>query len=262
MKLIDKSGLCAVLLASAALLAVPAFAAMAPGGPPAGMAPPAGPPPAAAPITAERPAADVAKDATRKPMQIIAFAGVKPGMTVAELGPGGYYYTRLLSKAVGPKGKVYAILNPFFASRPGAMDRAKAMAAVLGNVEVMAGDYATLVLPTKADLFWTTENYHDYHNGAGANVAGMNKAVFENLKPGGIFYVEDHSAAPGGGLEAAQKYHRMDEALAKTELTAAGFKLDGETNLLRNPNDNRATTNSEQGSFVTDRFGLRMKKPG
>ncbi len=252
-KFIDKSGLCAVLLASAALTSVPAFAAMAPAGAPAA---------APAPPSAERPAADVERDATRKPTQIIAFAGVKPGMTVGELGPGGFYYTRLLSKAVGPKGKVYAILNAFAAGRPGALDQAKALAAVLGNVEVLVADYPTLVLPTKADLIWTTENYHDYHNGATANVPGLNKAVFENLKPGGIFYVEDHSAAPSAGLEAAQKFHRMDEAVAKTELTAAGFKLDGETNLLRNPSDNRASSNSEAGHFVTDRFGLRMKKPG
>ena len=84
--------------------------------------------------------------------------------------------------------------------------------------------------------------------------------MFHNLKPGGVFYVEDHSAAPGAGLEAASKLHRMDEAIAKTELAAAGFKLDAEGDLLRNAGDNRAASNSEAGHFVTDRFMLRMKK--
>ena len=220
-------------------------------------------PPAAAPaaVTAMRPATDVERDAVRKPMQVIAFAGVKPGMTVAELGPGGGYYTRMLSAAVGPTGKVYALATTGQAARPGGLDGLNALAAVLPNVKVLAVDYTNFTLPEKVDVVWTTENYHDFHNGPTANVPGMDKSVFANLKPGGIFYVEDHSSAPGAGLEAASKLHRMDEAIAKTELTAAGFKLDAESDLLHNPNDNRATTNSEQGHFVTDRFMLRLKRP-
>ena len=118
-----------------------------------------------------------------------------------------------------------------------------------------------MMLPEKAGLFWTTENYHDFHNGPTADIAGLDKAVFNNLKPGGIFYVEDHNAAEGAGLEATSKFHRMDEAVAKNELTAAGFKLDAEGELLRNPADNRAGSNSESGHFVSDRFMLRMKRP-
>jgi predicted methyltransferase len=109
-------------------------------------------------------------------------------------------------------------------------------------------------------MVWTTENYHDYHNGTTANIAALNKAVYDALKPGGIFYVEDHAAADGAGLEATSKWHRMDEAVAKTELTAAGFKLDGESQILRNPADNKAASNSESGHFASDRFMLRMKK--
>jgi predicted methyltransferase len=118
-----------------------------------------------------------------------------------------------------------------------------------------------MMLPEKADLFWTTENYHDFHNGPTANIAALDKAVFNNLKPGGIFYVEDHSAATGAGLAATTQFHRMDEDVAKAELTAAGFRLDGEGNLLRNPADNKAASNSETGHFDSDRFMLRMKRP-
>ena len=94
-----------------------------------------------------------------------------------------------------------------------------------------------------------------------ATIESLYDAVFEALKPGGIFYVEDHSAAPGAGLEAASKVHRMDEAIAKTELMTAGFKLDGEGSLLRNTADNRVAGNSETVRFATDRFMLRMKRP-
>ena len=216
---------------------------------------------AAAVADAGRPDADKARDATRKPAEIVAFAGVKPGMSVAELGSGAGYYTRILAKAVGPSGKVYVIATNAQAARPGGLDGLNALAAAYPNIKVVTVDYPTMMLPEKVDLFWTTENYHDFHNGPTADVPALDKSVFNNLKPGGTFYVEDHSAAEGAGLVAASKYHRMDEAVAKSELTAAGFKLDAESNLLRNPSDNRATGNSEAGHFVTDRFMLRLKRP-
>jgi predicted methyltransferase len=247
-----KTALCAALL-GASILAAPAFAAMAPAG---GM-----PAAAPAPITAERPAGDVARDANRKPNEIIAFAGVKPGMTVAELGAGGGYYTRMLSKAVGPNGKVYAIVTQAQVTA-GRTANLEALAKVLGNVQVVpVASMAAIKTPTPADLFWTTENYHDFHNNGG-DIAGLNKAVFDALKPGGVFYVEDHSAAKGAGLAATASVHRMDEDVAKTELAAAGFRIDAETNLLRNPMDNKTGANAESGSFNSDRFGLRAKKPG
>ena len=216
---------------------------------------------AAAVADAGRTDADKANDAHRKPGEVVAFAGVKPGMTVAELAPGRGYYTRILSKAVGPTGKVYAIVTTAQAARPGAMDALNALTAAYPNVQVVTVDYPTMMLPTKADLFWTTENYHDFHNGPTANIAALDKAVFNTLKPGGIFYVEDHSAATGAGLAATSQFHRMDEDVAKSELTAAGFKLDGEGNILRNPADNKAASNSETGHFDSDRFMLRMKHP-
>ena len=215
----------------------------------------------AAVADAGRPAADKERDANRKPAETVAFAGVKSGMTVAELGPGRGYYTRILAKSVGPNGKVYAILTTAQAARPGVLDAMNALTAAYPNVKLVTVDYATMMLPEKADLFWTTENYHDFHNGPTADIAAFDKAVFNNLKPGGIYYVEDHSAAPGAGLAATSQFHRMDEDVAKSELTAAGFKIDAEGNLLRNPADNKAASNSETGHFASDRFMLRAKRP-
>ncbi|MBA2587101.1 MAG: class I SAM-dependent methyltransferase [Alphaproteobacteria bacterium] len=215
---------------------------------------------AAAVADPARPDTDKERDATRKPAETVAFAGVKPGMIIGELGPGRGYYTRILAKAVGPNGKVYAIITPAQAARPGVLDGLNALAAANPNITVVTSEYAALALPQKADLFWTTENYHDFHNGPTADIATLNKTVFNNLKPGGIFYVEDHSAATGAGLAATSSFHRMDEEVAKSELTAAGFKLDGEGQLLRNPADNKAASNSETGHFASDRFMLRMKR--
>lgn len=215
----------------------------------------------AAVADAGRPEADKANDANRKPAETLAFAGVRPGMVVAELGSGRGYYTRLLAKAVGPKGKVLAIVTAAQAARPNGLDTLKAITAAYPNVSIVqVSTLAGMQLPEKADLFWTTENYHDFHNGPTADIAGVDKAVFDNLKPGGTFYVEDHSAAPGAGLEATSKVHRMDEDIAKQELAAAGFKLAGESDLLRNPRDDRAAANSEAGHFASDRFMLKMLK--
>jgi predicted methyltransferase len=216
---------------------------------------------AAAVADTARPDTDKERDATRKPGETLAFAGVKPGMVVAELGPGRGYYSRLLAKAVGSKGTVYAIINPAQAARPGVLDGLNTVAAAYPNIKVVTVDYPAMMLPEKADLAWTTENYHDFHNGPTADIAGLNKAVFNNLKSGGIFYVEDHKAADGAGLAATSQFHRMDEAVAKSELTAAGFRLDAEGDLLHNPADNRAGSNSESGHFASDRFMLRMKHP-
>jgi predicted methyltransferase len=242
---------CTAALFAATLLCVPA-AAMAQAAPPAITAAVADP---------GRSDAEKALDANRKPAAVVAFAGVKPGMVIAELGPGRGYYTRILAKVVGPTGKVFAVVTPAQAARPGGLDAINAIAAAYPNVKVVTADYPALMLPEKADLFWTTENYHDFHNGAAANISGLDKAVFENLKSGGIFYVEDHSAAPGAGLAATSQFHRMDEDVAKSELTAAGFKVDAEGDLLRNPADNKAASNSETGHYASDRFMLRLKRP-
>lgn len=216
---------------------------------------------AAAVADPARPEADKARDGNRKPAAVLAFAAVRPGMIVAELASGGGYYTRLLAKAVGTKGRVLAIVTAAQAARPNGLNALNAITASYPNVQVFkVQDFASMVLPMKADLFWTTENYHDFHNGPTANIVGLNKAVYANLRPGGAFYVEDHSSAPGAGLQATSTVHRMDEDIARRELMAAGFKLGAEGNLLHNPSDSRAASNSEAGHFETDRFMLRAKK--
>src|SRR5664279_1358740 len=121
---------------------------------------------AAAVGDAGRPTADKERDANRKPAEVLAFAGVKPGMTVAELAPGRGYFTRILAKAVGPNGKVFALLPPGdAAARPAVLDAMNKLAADYPNVKVVITEYTAITLPEKADLFWTTENYHDFHNG-------------------------------------------------------------------------------------------------
>jgi predicted methyltransferase len=224
-----------------------------------------GPAPAIAAAVADdaRPAADRDRDPHRKPAEIVVFAGVKPGDIVAEMMPGGGYYTRILSKAVGPNGKVYALLPAAFASRPGALDAINALAAQYGNVEVLTLDLTKFTLPEPVDVVWTTENYHDFHNGPTANIAGLNGSAFAALKPGGIYFIEDHAAKDGTGVTATSTLHRIDPAAAISEATAAGFTLDGRSNVLANPGDPKDVGVRDPAvRGETEKFALRFRKPG
>lgn len=208
-----------------------------------------------------RPAEDAARDGGRHPAEILAFAGVRPGLRIAELVPGGGYYTRLLARAVGPRGRVYAVVSPAFAARPESMARFQRLVAGYPNVEIVVSDIRTLTMARPVDLVWTSENYHDFHNAAGADLAALNRAVFGVLRPGGVYYVEDH-AAPGTGVTATSTLHRIDPQAVRDEVSAAGFRLDGESRALANPADPhsaRVTDPSIRGR--TDRFAMRFRRP-
>jgi predicted methyltransferase len=211
----------------------------------------------------DRPSEDTARDADRRPADVVAFARVRPGMSVAELLPGTGYYTRILARSVGEKGRVYAFLPAaVVAAFPAALDKARALAAAYPNVRVVVGDLNELALPEKVDLVWTTENYHDFHIAPLADIRSFNRSVFKSLKRGGVFLVEDHSAEEGAEPDVTSRLHRIDEVVAKREFDAAGFRIDAESDILRNPADDRRSPSGD-GSIRgrTDRFLLRMKGP-
>lgn len=206
-----------------------------------------------------RPAADTARDANRKPAEVVAVSGLKPGQTVVELGSGGGYYTRILAKTVGPKGKVYAIVG---AQPPGGAARLQPVVTDNPNVVIVMDDLSKLSnVPEKVDMVWTTDNYHDFHN-ALHDMTAFNKAVFDVLKPGGIFFVEDHAAAAGAGATVTSTLHRIDPATVRQEVTAAGFKLVRTSDILANPADDHTKLNRDNDiRGKTDRFIFVFQKP-
>lgn len=202
-----------------------------------------------------RPDVDVYRDDRRKPAETAAFAGVTPGMTVAELIPGNGYYTRILSKAVGPKGHVYTV--PFSEPRA-AYSKAIAADPNYANVTLIGGAPLSIGVPAPVDLVWTTQNYHDIRQGR----ALLNKAAFDALKPGGTYFIVDHSAAPGSGEDVLLSLHRIDEEIVKREVLAAGFVLEAESPLLRNPGDDlKKMVFDREVNRHTDQFVLKFKKP-
>lgn len=210
-----------------------------------------------------RPEADVKRDSDRKPAEMLAFAGVKPGDKVLDLLPGGGYFTRIFSKAVGPKGKVYSVYTP----RPNAVAPVVAIAADAaygGNIEaVETPSYAIFTLPEQADVAWTSQNYHDLHRGAGSvDVPKVNAQVFKALKPGGVFVVLDDAAAAGTPPDPEDKLHRIDPGLVRREVEAAGFKYEGESKVLSNPADDHSKAVFDPSlRGHTDQFILKFRKP-
>ena len=131
------------------------------------------------------------------------------------------------------------------------------------NVELVATTPIVqgFMLPEKADVMWTSRNYHDFKNGS-PDLSAFNKAVFDGLKPGGIFIVLDHAAAESDTPDVTSRLHRIQEARVKTDVVAAGFKLVGENNVLRNPQDEHKGRNAETDiRGHTDQFILKFQKP-
>ena len=215
----------------------------------------------AAVADAGRPAEDKERDANRKPAETIAFAGIKKGDHVAELLPGGGYFTRIFSKVVGDKGVVYALVPPPRPNGPDPAAAANAIAAADKNVKVATLGQDKLA-PEPVDVVWTSQNYHDLHNRPNADLAAFNKNVFDALKPGGTYLVLDHAAEAGSGTRDTSTLHRIDPEVVKTEVTAAGFKLEGSSDVLKNPQDPH-TANVRDPSIrgKTDQFILKFRKP-
>lgn len=211
-----------------------------------------------------RPQADRDRDALRKPGEVVVFAGVRPGMTVIELIPGGGYYTRILSAAVGPKGHVIEVVpNLAGAADVGQKDNGVAADANYKNVTEVRPAPGDLGKLGPADLVWTSQNYHDLHLARfKLDVPALDRAIYADLKPGGTFFIEDHAAAPGSGLDVPDKLHRIDEAIVKKEVESAGFKLAGESDILRNKADDHTLLVFNPAiRGHTDQFLLKFRKP-
>ncbi len=214
-------------------------------------------------VTSTRPAADTARDADRKPAEMVKFAKATKGKTVVEMLPGAGYFTRVFSDSVGAKGKVYAYWPQSFAKAAEGSRKINAEPG-RGNIEAFVGPLSQIAPPGVADIVWTSQNYHDLKGPKtpADATAQVNKAAWDALKPGGLYVISDHSAEAGSGMRDVDTLHRIDAAALKAEVIAAGFIFAGESKALANPADNR-TLNVFKPEIRghTDQFTYRFKKP-
>lgn len=206
-------------------------------------------------------------DASRHGPEILAFAGVKPGDKVIDLIPGGGYWTKLFAKTVGASGHVYGIWPTPYANeaKTNVVDYQKlAGSADFANVSMSVEPATDVKASEKVDLVFTSQNYHDYPDKFMGPVdpAVLNKAVFDALKPGGIFLVIDHAAPAGAGMSDTETLHRIDPATVKQQATAAGFEFVGSSDLLANPaDDHTLKVFDPKVRGHTDQFIYKFRKP-
>lgn len=248
----------------------------------------------------DRSAADRTNDLRRKPDQMLAFIGIRPGMVALDLSAAGGYTTELLARAAGPTGSVYGQSRPPSPARaptpsvvpegnshptaapataPPAAPRAAPRPSPVALAErdarlraagVPAAPIAAISRPFDDPLppELATERFDlatlmfNYHDlgHLGVDRASMNKAVFRALKPGGVYVIADHAGRPGTGISESGTLHRVEEAFVRAEVEAAGFKLLAVGDFLRSPNDPR-DKNTPDPPQPKDQFVLKFAKP-
>lgn len=212
----------------------------------------------------DRSDADRKTDERRKPEMLLAFAGVKRGMNVLEVGAGSGYSAELLARSVGPQGKVYAHNSPdaiarFIKTR---FDE-RASKPVMGNVVKRISEFDDPVPDGVRNLDLVTMLY-EYHDtpAMGIDRAKMNRRLFDALKPGGYYVIVDHAAKAGADVSVGKTLHRIDEALVRQEVEAAGFRFVAAADFLRNPEDTREGTSSPaRATTRVDAFVMKFVKP-
>lgn len=215
----------------------------------------------------ERSDADKARDAGRKPADVVAFLGIEPGMTVIDLIAAGGWYTEVLATAVGTDGTVYAQNNAFVLQfREGANDKAitaRLADGRLPNVVRLDREMNDLGLePGSVDVAITALNFHDIYNspaGGREAAAGFLAIAKYVLKSGGVLGIIDHVGVAGADNA---KLHRMQPKDVEALAVAAGFVVEAQSDLLANPADDHTTgvfDPSVRGK--TDRFLFKLRKP-
>lgn len=224
---------------------------------------------AAAVTNPNRPEEDLTSDERRKPESVLEFFAIQPGDTVLEMWAGGGYYTELLTHVVGPEGKVYAHANTPVLNFAGEAHEKRHADGRLPNAEVLMAennelslepgmfDAATIIL-NYHDLYWSSERF----GWEQIDVPVFLAEIYNGIKPGGTLGIVDHQAVSGSPPETGNTLHRIDSAIVIAELTDAGFVLDGESDLLANPDDDHSKgVFDESIRGKTDRFVLRFRKP-
>jgi predicted methyltransferase len=212
---------------------------------------------------------DRQRDSREYPAEVMAFAGLKPGMKVADVFGGGGYYSELMSYVVGTNGTVWLVNNPPYEDYAAKELKAHLAGDRLRNVKHSVVDPKDLRL-VKADLdqVWIVLSYHDlFYDDAENGWPAIDPddfvdQIYKSLKSGGAFLIIDHAAKPGTGKSVAKALHRIEESFARSEITRHGFEFVGSFDKLRNPKDDLDKVVFDPAvRHKTDRFVHLYRKP-
>ena len=196
-------------------------------------------------------------DERRQAAAVLAFAGVRPGQTVVDYLPGQGYWTRIFAGVVGPQGHVVAMWPQAAAKRAdGVVSGLKARGLTNVAYDVQATNLPTVAAPV--DLFWTVQNYHDIPDPLKAQ---FNQAIYNALRPGGVYVVIDHADTVNAPPTVPFK-HRIDPHVVRAQVTAAGFRFAGESKVLANPADDHSLPVFDPSlRGHTDQFVYKFVRP-
>ncbi len=194
-----------------------------------------------------RSAADRERDARDRPAEVLALAGIKSGMVVADIFGGGGYWSEILTGVVGVEGSVLLVNNPPYVEFAKKELDARFGGGRLASVKQRVVDAKALGLGSGAlDAAIIVLSYHDlYHVDEKGGWPAIDAAQFleqirSAVKPGGVFVVIDHAAQDGTGSAAAQELHRIEEAFAERDIESHGFELETRWDGLRNAADDHS----------------------
>jgi predicted methyltransferase len=209
----------------------------------------------------DRSDADRQADKRRDPMPFLAFAGLRPGMKVLDMGAGAGYSTELVARVIGPTGVVYGQNPPDNFERARNALAARAATPAMRNGVAVVRPYDDPLPADVHDLDMITYLFF-YHDTTYLNVdrAQMNRKLFAALKPGGVMVIADHAAKADSDISVGKTLHRIDESIVRREVEAAGFKLVGEGNFWRSAEDARDSS-TQRPTGQVDNFVLKFQKP-
>ena len=216
-----------------------------------------------------RPEADRARDAGRKPAEVLKFLGITPGMTVLDMFSGGGYYTEILSYTVGDSGRVIAQSNEAYLQFVGDEFEERYLGGRLSNAQVLMAQNNELKLEAKSlDAILLVLSFHDLFYAApeqgwpAIDIAAFLAELYSGLRTGGVVGIIDHYAAEGAPSDTGGTTHRIDPAIVIAMMAEAGFKLDAQSDMLRNPDDDyEKVVFDPEVRGKTDRFVMRFRKP-
>ncbi len=209
----------------------------------------------------DRSEADRKADQRRDPLPFLIFTAARPGMKVLDMGAGGGYSTELMARAVAPNGTVYAQNPTDLGERGKTAVEARLKSAAMKNAVALWRPFDDPVPPEVHDLDMITFLFA-YHDTTYMNVdrAAMNHKLLAALRPGGILVIADHSAKTGDGISVAKTLHRIEESALRSEIEAAGFRLVGQGDFWRHPDDTRDFV-SFRPTGPLDNFVLKFQRP-
>jgi predicted methyltransferase len=200
-------------------------------------------------------------DKRRDPVKLLTFTGVGAGMKVLDMGAGGGYSSELMARAVGAGGVVYAQNAADLGARAKERFEARMKTPATAHVVALVRPFDDPLPADVRDLDLITFFFY-YHDTTYMEVdrAEMNRKLYAALKPGGMLVIADHSARAGDGTTVGKTFHRIEEAVLRGEVEAAGFKLVAEGDFLRHPEDARDFSVNRPTGPV-DEFVLKFRKP-